>query len=83
MGKIRDETQQTVVHTPDRVWVTFGQTVQINPYEPAKVDVGMASDVRSDETVEKAIARVEGIIEEEMRVQVRALEKIKKQHRKS
>lgn len=83
MEKTRDKPNSVMkVVTPDRVWLTFGQTIQVAQYEPAKVDIGMASDVKPDETPEEAIDRVAEIIQERVASEIRSLVSAKKKRHK-
>ena len=83
MGKQRASPPESpLLGQRDRVWVTFGQTIQVAQYEPAKVDIGMASDVRDDETPEKAIARISEIVQEEVGTQISSLVKAKRKKRR-
>lgn len=43
---------------PDRVWYSFGLTLQPVQFESVRFDIGHATDVRADETPEQALIRV-------------------------
>ncbi len=66
----------------DRVWVSYGQTIQVRDFEPAKVDVGMASDVQPGESVEDAYDRVAKIITKKIKVEMKALIQEKSKQRR-
>ena len=67
----------------DRVWMSYGQTIQVRDYEPSKVDVGMASDVAIDETVEEALDRVSAIIGVKIKGEIKELINAKNKKRRT
>lgn len=51
---------------PDRVFFSCGLTLNLGNYESARVDAGMATDVRPDETLEKALLRAKDFVSHEI-----------------
>jgi hypothetical protein len=56
---------------PDRVFFSCGLTLSLgkNTYESARVDAGMATDVRPDETLEEALLRAKDFVTHEVQGQ--------------
>lgn len=50
---------------PDRVWTSRGLTINLGEYNSARFETGYSSDVRSDESVDEAIERINGVVESE------------------
>jgi hypothetical protein len=48
--------------TPDRVYYSFGLTIQPQQFESVRFDIGHATDVRADETPESALVRIAALI---------------------
>lgn len=45
--------------SPERVWFTLGSTISLGNYNSARVDMGMASDIRPGEDFDSAMDRVQ------------------------
>ena len=50
----------------DRVEVGFGKTLQLQKFEPIRLDISIASDVQPDETLAQAVTRVKGLADDEL-----------------
>lgn len=47
---------------PDRLKVTYGRTINIGNFESVRIEVGMESDVRKDETSAEAFEQLEATV---------------------
>ncbi len=70
MGKKGDEEAQRAESLPDRVWFTFGMTMNLGDYQSSRIDAGMSTDIRPGEDFDQAMARIQApiIAEVEKRV---------------
>jgi len=62
-------TSHGVVTTPglpDRVWASYGLTMNTGDFNSARIDSGMSSDVQEDESVEDAFLRIQSYCENEV-----------------
>jgi hypothetical protein len=48
--------------TPDRIYYSFGLTIQPQQFESVRFDIGMASDARANETPEETLLRIASFI---------------------
>lgn len=55
----------------DRVSKSLGYTVNMGDFESMRIDVGIESDVREGERVRDALARVSGVVESELGLDVK------------
>jgi hypothetical protein len=51
---------------PDRIWFSCGLTLNLGNYESARVDAGMATDVRSGESLFDALLRCKDFVTHEI-----------------
>lgn len=63
------------IPNPDRVWFTYGLTVNLGNYNSVKFDAGMASDVRPGETPQQAIDRCRKVADAEIERENQRLKK--------
>jgi len=65
----------------DRVWLSYGQTIQVARYEPVNIHAGFATDVRSGEKPSEAFKRAEKVVVKRMKQEIKSLEKQKRKKR--
>jgi hypothetical protein len=71
-------TMDSVSGVRPRVWLIYSKTVQVNDYEPAKIDVGISDDVRDGESFDDAYKRLSVPLEKKITTEVKSLLKAKK-----
>lgn len=59
----------------DRVQVSMSRTLNLGKYESLRLEAGYSSDVRAEETPEKAFDRVEKMTEKRLEAMVAPVEK--------
>lgn len=71
-----------MVRTKDRVEVRYERTINVGNYESVRVGVGYSTDLKKEETVEKAFARADEIATAKLEELCEPIEQSKSKRRK-
>ncbi len=71
-----------MVRTKDRVEVRYERTINVGNYESVRVGVGYSTDLKKEETVDKAFARADARAAEQLEALCEPIEQGKSKRRK-
>ena len=65
----------------DRIWISYGQKIQVSQYEPVSIQIGYATDIKTKEKISEAFIRAEKVVATRIRREINSLVKQKRKNK--